>query len=454
MFCPYCGTNLAEGSAFCSTCGRSLASAPRAAATPAAEPDAPPAAGGGSTTFSGGGESTPPPVASQPVLFGEGPRNPYPLRVDVPYELFASRAAAFFRLILFIPAAAFIYTVQQASQLLGFFAGVAVVFTGHYPNAMWRFNFTYANWIAQFWAYLALITDDYPELGPGAHTVRVHSAPFDGPDGQEDSPPERSSRWRALLRIFLVVPQFIVVFFVNIAGFVVVILQWFAVLVTGHRPEGLTSFLSAVLRWNTRLTAYTLLVRDEYPPYSGAADAETTGRQGETTAFAVGLLFAAGIGGVVALSIANQPEPLRYNVAYEDAAAGDRNSILEAVRYEPTVADGNVDLYFTGGGADPAPDEVRVKPGHRLVTMVWRIDNETDAELSTETVDMWVVADGEDIDAFEVRIDGRRNFPIPEGDSAYATGFFEVPDGAHVTQFTFAPFFGAQDIEINFSHQE
>lgn len=387
-------------------------------------------------------------------MFAPEPRNPYPLRVDVPYEPFASRLTAFFRLILFIPAAAFIYTVQQVSQLLGFFAGVTVVFTGHYPNAMWRFNFTYANWIAQFWAYLALITDDYPELGPGAHTVRVHSAPFDGPEGQEDAPPERSSRWRALLRIVLVLPQFFVVFFVNIAAFVVVILQWFAVIFSGHRPEGLTSFLSAALRWNTRLTAYSLLVRDEYPPYSGAADAEATGRKGEIAALAVGAVLAAAIGGIVVLSIANQPDARRYNLAYEDATAGDRDAILEAVRYEPTVADGNIDLYLTGGGADPSQDEVRVKPGNRLVTMTWRIDNETDSELSTETVDMWIVAGDEDIDAFEVRIDGRQDFPIPAGGTAYATGFFEVPGDARVTQFTFAPFFGAQDIEINFSHQE
>lgn len=43
---------------------------------------------------------------------------------------------------------------------------------------------------------------------------------------------------------------------------------WFAILFTGRYPAGLYEFGVGVLRWNTRVEAYLLLLRDEYPPFS------------------------------------------------------------------------------------------------------------------------------------------------------------------------------------------
>jgi uncharacterized protein DUF4389 len=59
-----------------------------------------------------------------------------------------------------------------------------------------------------------------------------------------------------------------VLFFLDIASLLVVIVAWFAILFTGRYPRGMFDFVEGVIRWNVRVTAYTLtLVTDRYPPF-------------------------------------------------------------------------------------------------------------------------------------------------------------------------------------------
>ena len=45
------------------------------------------------------------------------------------------------------------------------------------------------------------------------------------------------------------------------------LIAWFAILATGHYPEGLRSLVTLYLRWRVRAAAYTSLLSDEYPPF-------------------------------------------------------------------------------------------------------------------------------------------------------------------------------------------
>ena len=70
------------------------------------------------------------------------------------------------------------------------------------------------------------------------------------------------------MKWLLAIPHYIVLFFLNIASFIVVIVAWFVILITGPYPRGMFGFVEGVIRWNTRVTAYTLtLVTDRYPPF-------------------------------------------------------------------------------------------------------------------------------------------------------------------------------------------
>ena len=51
---------------------------------------------------------------------------------------------------------------------------------------------------------------------------------------------------------------------------VVALIAWFAILFTGRYPEGLWNLAAFYLRWRVRVLAYTMLLRDEYPPFGDA----------------------------------------------------------------------------------------------------------------------------------------------------------------------------------------
>ena len=98
-------------------------------------------------------------------------------------------------------------------------------------------------------------TEDYP--------VRVEA----------DYPPH-SSRLLALcallmfLKANLLLPHLFVLYFLNLAGFFVAVVGYFAVLFTGRYPRGMYEFMLGLLRWQTRASAWLLGLTDRYPPFS------------------------------------------------------------------------------------------------------------------------------------------------------------------------------------------
>jgi hypothetical protein len=80
--------------------------------------------------------------------------------------------------------------------------------------------------------------------------------------------PERLSRLSTFFRLILVIPQYIVLYFLNIVAFVLMFFAWWAILFTGKYPKGLFDFVAGYVRWNTRVTGYLSLLTDKYPPFS------------------------------------------------------------------------------------------------------------------------------------------------------------------------------------------
>jgi hypothetical protein len=82
----------------------------------------------------------------------------------------------------------------------------------------------------------------------------------------------RRSRVTTFLRYILAIPHFVFLFFYEIAFLVVIVLAWFALLITGTWPDSLYQFAGGFVRYLARLTAYMSLGVDRYPPFSGADD--------------------------------------------------------------------------------------------------------------------------------------------------------------------------------------
>ena len=137
-------------------------------------------------------------------------------------------------------------------------AWFAIVFTGRHPAGLWDLGAYYLRWRARAASYIALLRDEYPPFGEGPYPAWL-SLP---------RPLEPRNRLTVGFRIILAFPHILAVWLLGVAWCVTTVIAWFAILFTGDYPEGLYDFGLGVFRWNLRVEAYLLLLRDEYPPFS------------------------------------------------------------------------------------------------------------------------------------------------------------------------------------------
>ena len=134
-----------------------------------------------------------------------------------------------------------------------------IVFRQKYPRWWFDWNLNLLRFSSRVTAYLALLDDRYPSTD---EDQSVH-LDFPYPDAHQ------LNRWLPLVKWFLAIPHYVVLFFLGLATVIAVIAAWFAILVTGTYPRGLFDFVVGVLRWSNRVNGYAFaLVTDQYPPFS------------------------------------------------------------------------------------------------------------------------------------------------------------------------------------------
>lgn len=147
--------------------------------------------------------------------------------------------------------------------LVAVMAWFAILIDGRYPDGLWRLAAYYLRWRVHAVAYTALLRDEYPPFGVGPYPVAL-----------EIFPPERArDRLSVAFRLILALPHLVAVWALGMAWGLTTLVAWFAIVLTGRYPAGLYDFGVGVLRWNARVEAYLLLLRDEYPPFSLDAEA-------------------------------------------------------------------------------------------------------------------------------------------------------------------------------------
>jgi hypothetical protein len=188
----------------------------------------------------------------------------YPVQMDLDAPLKVARWRPLVHWLLAIPHIAVLYVLQIVLSALWIVSWFAILFTGNIPEGLFDFMAMILRYQWRTTSYLFWMREPYPpfeftasNLDPGTDPARLSIAR-----------PERLSRGLIFVKWLLIIPHFIVLFFLGIGAFFVWIAGWFAVLITGHWPEGMRNYLVATTRWSTRATAYLYLMTDQYPPFS------------------------------------------------------------------------------------------------------------------------------------------------------------------------------------------
>src|SRR6476660_3930323 len=168
--------------------------------------------------------------------------SPYAVRFDVDYpDRTLNRLTTAFRIFVAIPILVVVATVSggsigvgrnqggvaMAGGLLFFAPLLMILFRQKYPRWWFDWNLELQRFANRVLAYLALMDDRYPSTDDH-QSVRLDYA---YPDAPRDL-----NRWLPLVKWLLAIPHYVVLFFLDIAAFVVIVITWFAILFTGRYP--------------------------------------------------------------------------------------------------------------------------------------------------------------------------------------------------------------------------
>ena len=210
----------------------------------------------------------------------------YPLRLTGTLDPNLSRWLWLVKMFLAIPHFVVLAFLWIAFVLTTMVAGVAILFTGRYPRALFDFNVGVLRWSWRvgFYSFATLGTDRYPPF-----TLARTNYPAD----LDVAYPEHLSRGLVLVKSWLLaIPHLLIVALIAgdfltypwaandgwsgsnvqpMGGYsllnLLVVLAGFFLLITRRYPAGLFDLLMGINRWFYRVLAYVALMRDEYPPF-------------------------------------------------------------------------------------------------------------------------------------------------------------------------------------------
>ncbi|MET0928896.1 MAG: DUF4389 domain-containing protein [Aeromicrobium sp.] len=213
----------------------------------------PPPSGPPPSGWSPGGAPSPIPAGSYPVGF----------TFNSPGKI--ARWRPLVHWLLVIPHIIVLYLLSIVASVLAFVAWFTGVFAGKVPEGLQGLIIASLRYSARVQTYIFFMREEYPPFNWDLD----FTDPGTDPRTRFDVVPaiEGRSRLTIFFRGLLVIPHFIVAFFLFIAVYVVYIIGWFAVIILGRWPAGLESFLVGFIRWSSRLNAYYYLLTDEFPPF-------------------------------------------------------------------------------------------------------------------------------------------------------------------------------------------
>jgi hypothetical protein len=187
----------------------------------------------------------------------------YPLNSEVACAERVARWRPLVNWILVIPLYLWLAVLEYGAAVVSLAGWFAIIFTGRLPERLGDYLVAVLRYQWRVTAFLYGLTTSYP----GFPVIAGYADPGDYPAVLYSARPTARRRVTVLFRAVLVIPPLVVLYFASLAAFAVLVIGWFAVLVTGRWPAGLRSFVIGWMRWTVRVSGYSSLIVDDYPPF-------------------------------------------------------------------------------------------------------------------------------------------------------------------------------------------
>jgi hypothetical protein len=205
----------------------------------------------------------------------------YPLDLEGERSPHLSRWLWLVKWLLIVPHGIVLFFLWILFAVLSVVAFFAILFTGHYPRAIFNFNVGVLRWTwrVSYYSYSALATDRYPPFS-------LADDP-DYPARLSVEYPQSLSRGLVLVKWWLLaLPHYLIIGVFTGAAFagytqvrdgnawaygsgligLLVCIAGLVLLFADRYPRGLFDLLMGMNRWVFRVSAYAALMTDQYPP--------------------------------------------------------------------------------------------------------------------------------------------------------------------------------------------
>ena len=190
----------------------------------------------------------------------------YPVRYEADYVEDQDRLKTFFRFILLIPWAIVASIYVTAAFIVSFLAWFAILFTGRYPEGLYKFNAGVLRNVGRVYGFSSLQTDQWPSFGfddDEAYPIRV----------EVDPPLPKYNRWKTAFRLIVAFPVYVMSYLIPYLSSIASVTAWLHIVFMGRTSGGIHNALTTGLAWQLRALAYFLLVTETIPPVSDQAPA-------------------------------------------------------------------------------------------------------------------------------------------------------------------------------------
>jgi hypothetical protein len=269
------------------------------------------------------------------------------------------------RWFLLVPPAIALYFVASLLGAALQVGWMTVFWRRKYPDWLFRGAQGAMGFTARVGSYALLTTDQFPSFSSDDSPVTLE---FDQP------PSGQLSRWRVVIwKSLLLIPHFIVLYFLALALWVVTFIAWFGILFSGNYPRGLFQFSVGVQRWFWRVNGYFASFNDRFPPYSLSSEAGPASNGATVGSGIGGLVLGGGFVALVAVAMVVAGQHQTESVSYAQllAGRGQQTNTFDVGVGDPAM----VRLSRAVDPGDSLIQIIRPARGERIIVFQWTVVN-------------------------------------------------------------------------------